>query len=103
MKTEAKTRALKKYEGKAHLLIGKDSVVRAHAPENKVTVTYLAALTGKDGKTTQTGLVCVAAADTVVTAADLKEHTIYFGSAAAEEKSAAAVKILKELGLNPPD
>ena len=93
---------LKKSGGKAHLVIGKDSVVRTTAPDNKLTVTHLAALTGKDGKTTQTGLVVVAAADKALTAADLKEHTIYFGSPAAEEKHAAAVKILKELGLDLP-
>ncbi len=100
--SESLAGALKKSEGKAHLLIGKDSVMRATAPANKVEVTYLAALTGKDGKTTQTGLVCVAAADKAVTPVDLKEHTIYFGSAAAEEKSAAAVRILKEFGLDVP-
>ncbi len=100
--SESLAGALKKSEGRAHLLIGKDSVIRAHARESKVTVAYLAALTGQDGKTTQTGLVCVAAADPAVTAADLKDHTIYFGSPAAEEKSAAAVQVLQELGLNLP-
>ena len=94
--------ALKKSGAKAHLVIGKDSVVRATAPGNKLTVTYLAALTGKDGKTTQTGLVCVAATDKAVTPTDLKEYTIYFGNPAAEEKSAAAVKALKEFGLEVP-
>jgi ABC-type phosphate/phosphonate transport system substrate-binding protein len=95
--------ALKKSGGKGHLVIGKDSVVRTTAPDNKVAVTHLAALTGKDGKTTQTGLICVAAADKAITAADLKGYTIYFGSAAAEEKSAAAVKALKEFGLDLPE
>ncbi len=94
--------ALKKSNGKGDLLIGKDSVVRAHAPDSKVKVTYLAALTGKDGKTTQTGLVVVAAADKAVVAADLKDHTIYFGSPSAEEKHAAAIKTLKEFGLALP-
>ncbi|MBP3956939.1 PhnD/SsuA/transferrin family substrate-binding protein [Gemmata sp. G18] len=93
---------LKKSSGKAHLVIGKDSVVRTTAPGNKLAVTYLAALTGKDGKTTQTGLVCVAAIDKAVTPVDLKEHTIYFGNPAAEEKSAAAVKALKDFGLEVP-
>jgi hypothetical protein len=95
--------ALKKSGGKAHLVIGKDSVVRTTAPSNKLTVARLAALTGKDGKTTQTGLVCVAAADKAITPADLKGYTIYFGSAAAEEKSAAAVKMFKEFGLELPE
>jgi ABC-type phosphate/phosphonate transport system substrate-binding protein len=101
--SESLAGALKKAGGKAHLVIGKDSVVRATAPDSKVTVTHLAALTGKDGKTTQTGLICVAAADKAITPADLKGYTIYFGSAAAEEKSAAAVKALKEFGLEVPE
>lgn len=100
--SESLAGALKKSGGKAHVIIGKDSVVRVTSGQNKLDVTYLAALTGKDGKTTQTGLVCVAAADKAITPADLKEHTIYFGSPAAEEKSAAAVKALKEFGLEPP-
>lgn len=100
--SESLAGALKKSEGKAHVVIGKDSVIRATAPASKVEVTYLAALTGKDGKTTQTGLVCVAATDKAITPTDLKEHTIYFGNPAAEEKSAAAVKVLKEFGLELP-
>lgn len=94
--------ALKKSEDKGDLLIGKDAVIRALAPESKLKVTHLAALTGRDGKTTQTGLVVVAAADKAVLATDLKEHTIYFGSPAAEEKHAAAIKTLKEFGLALP-
>lgn len=94
--------ALKKSGNRAHLVIGKDSVIRTTAPDNKLTVTHVAALTGKDGKTTQTGLVCVAAADKALTAPDLKGYTIYFGAPAAEEKSAAAVKALKDLGLELP-
>lgn len=94
--------ALKKSAGKADLLIGKDSVVRATSPESKVTVTHLAALAGKDGKTTQTGLICVAAADKALTPADLKGYTIYFGTADAEEKNGAAVKIFKDFGVELP-
>lgn len=94
--------ALQKSGGKGDLLIGKDAVIRALAPDSRLKVTHLAALTGKDGKTTQTGLVVVAAADKAVLAADLKDHTIYFGSPAAEEKHAAALKTLKEFGLVLP-
>jgi ABC-type phosphate/phosphonate transport system substrate-binding protein len=101
--SESLAGALKKSGNRAHLVIGKDSVIRTTAPDNKVTATHLEALTGKDGKTTQTGLICVAAADKAITAVDLKGYTIYFGSAAAEEKSAAAVKALKELGLDLPE
>jgi ABC-type phosphate/phosphonate transport system substrate-binding protein len=92
----------KKTSGKADLIIGKDSVVRAEAATNKFTVTHLVCLSGKDGKTTQTGLICVAAADKALTAADLKDYTIYFGTADAEEKHGAVLKMLKELGLTVP-
>ena len=92
----------KKTGGKADLVIGKDSVIRAAAPENKVTVTHLAALAGKDGKTTQTGLICVYATDKALTPADLKGYTIYFGTSDAEEKSGAAVTIFKDFGVELP-
>ena len=76
----------KKTGGKADLVIGKDSVVRFEAAAQKITVTHLACLTGKDGKTTQTGLICVAAADKALTASDLKSYRILFGTSDAEEK-----------------
>jgi ABC-type phosphate/phosphonate transport system substrate-binding protein len=93
----------KKTNGKCDLVIGKDSVVRAHGPESKFTVTHLAALEGKDGKTTQTGYVCVAAADKAITPDDLKGYTILFGSQAAEEKHAAAIRLIKESGVELPE
>src|SRR5690606_7068425 len=40
----------------ADIIIGKDSVVRGHAKTLKLKVEPLASLTGKDGKTTMTGL-----------------------------------------------
>ena len=94
---------LKKTGGKADLIIGKDSVVRATAPQQKLTVTHLAALTGTDGKTTQTGLVCVAGTDKTLSASDLGGHRILFGPAPADEKHAAAVALLKELGVKLPE
>ncbi len=92
----------KKTGGRADLIIGKDSVTRAAAPENKVAVTHLAALAGKDGKTTQTGLICVYATDKAVIPADLKGYTIYFGTTDAEEKSGAAVTLFKDFGVELP-
>jgi ABC-type phosphate/phosphonate transport system substrate-binding protein len=94
--------ALQKSEGKADLIVGKDSMVRAEAAEAKLDVTHLACLTGQDGKTTQTGLVCVARDDKALSAADLKDHKILFGPAKAEEKHAAALLLLKELGVPAP-
>src|SRR5687767_13529571 len=45
--SESLAGAMKKSGGKAHLVIGKDSVIRTTAPDSKVKVTHLAALTGK--------------------------------------------------------
>lgn len=89
----------KKTSGKADLIIGKDSVVRAEAAGQKLTVSPVASLSGKDGKTTQTGLICVAKNDKALTAGDLTGYRIVFGPAEAEEKHGAALKVLKELGV----
>src|SRR2546430_16649452 len=43
-------KALKKSDGKADLVVGKDSVTRAEAAANKLAVAAVAALTGLDGK-----------------------------------------------------
>src|SRR5207237_1232034 len=54
--SETLTAALKKKaDGKADLIIGKDSVVRAETKANGIRATAVASLSGKDGKTTQTG------------------------------------------------
>jgi ABC-type phosphate/phosphonate transport system substrate-binding protein len=94
--------ALKKTGGKADLVVGKDSMMRAEAAAQKLSLTHLAALTGLDGKTTQTGLICVAGTDKVLTAGDLAGYEIHFGPAAAEEKHGAAVALLKDLGVAVP-
>lgn len=93
----------KKTGGKADLIIGKDAVVRATAAAQKLNVTYLAALTGTDGKTTQTGLICVAGTDKALTASDLGGHRILFGPAPSEEKHAAALAVFKDLGVKLPE
>jgi ABC-type phosphate/phosphonate transport system substrate-binding protein len=92
----------KKTNGKADIVIGKDSVIRAAAAANKLTVTHLACLTGKDGKTTQTGLVCVARDDKALTIGDLKGYKVLFGPVEAEEKHGAAAKLFKELEVELP-
>lgn len=91
--------ATKKADGKADVIVGKESVVRAQAAELKLTAVPLAALTDKDGKTTQTGLVVVAGKDPAVSAADLKGYKVYFGEASADEKHAAARTLFKDLGV----
>lgn len=101
--SETLTAALqKKTDGKVDLVIGKDSVVKAEAQRNKVGVTYVAALTGKDGLTTQTGLVVVAGTDPALTVESLKGYRIVFGPADAEEKHGAALALFKDLGVPVP-
>lgn len=93
---------VKKSNGEADIIIGKESVVRFEAKENKLDVAPVASLTGKDGKTTMTGLVVVAAKDPALSAADLKGYSIIFGEPSADEKHAAAVTLMKDLGVALP-
>lgn len=85
----------KKSGGKADLIFGKCSVVQHEARANNLSVAPIAALSGKDGKTTQTGLIVVAAKDAALAVEDLKDHRIYFGPEDCEEKHAAALALLK--------
>lgn len=101
--SESLTNALvKKTGGKADVIIGKDSIVRAEAKGNKVEVTHVAGLTGKDGVTTQKGLVVVAKGDSAKSVEDLKGYAIIFGPAEADEKHGAAMALLKDLGVSVP-
>jgi ABC-type phosphate/phosphonate transport system substrate-binding protein len=93
----------KKSDGKADLIVGKESVVRHEAKANKLGVRPVAALSGKDGKTTQTGLVVVAAKDPALTAADLTGYKVIFGEVSADEKHAAALALFKDLGVKLPE
>jgi ABC-type phosphate/phosphonate transport system substrate-binding protein len=86
----------KKSEGKADLIIGKDSVVRHGAKAASIAVQPVASLTGKDGKTTQTGLVVVAARDPALLVSDLKGYRLLFGPDDCEEKHGAAFRLLKD-------
>jgi ABC-type phosphate/phosphonate transport system substrate-binding protein len=87
----------KKSDGKADIIIGKESVVRHETKENKIAATPIASLSGKDGKTTMTGLVVVAAKDSALSAADLKGYRIIFGEPSADEKHTAPMALLKDL------
>ena len=93
----------KKTQGKADLIIGKYSVVLAGAKKHNLKVHAVAALTGKDGATTQTGLVVVPAKDPALTVADLKGYRIIFGPEECDEKHAAALELLKENGVTPKE
>lgn len=98
------TSALKiKTAGKADVIVGKDSVVRAGAKANKLDVVPVASLTDKEGKTTQTGLWVVAGKDPALSVADIKGYDLIFGFEDAAEKYSAALALLKEFEVKVPD
>lgn len=102
--SESLTHALKeKTNGQADLIIGKHSVVLTDAKESSLKLKPVAALTGKDGQTTQTGLFVVRSADSAQSAADLAGYRIFFGPAECDEKSAAPMQLLKESGVTLAD
>ncbi|QDU86892.1 outer membrane biogenesis protein BamB [Pirellulimonas nuda] len=84
------------------IVVGKDSVARADAKALGMKVTALARLTGKDGSTTQTGLIVVRSADPAKKASDLKGYRILFGPAECSEKHAAPLALLESAGVAVP-
>jgi hypothetical protein len=72
------------------VVIGKRSVVEADAARLGLDVVPIAALAGRDGLTTQRGLVVVRGDDPARTVADLEQHRILLGPADCDEKHAAA-------------
>jgi ABC-type phosphate/phosphonate transport system substrate-binding protein len=93
---------LKKTGGKADIVIGKESVIRHDGKAAGHKLTPLLSLTGKDGKTTQTGLIVVADGDKALTTEDLGGYKILFGPAVADEKHSAALALLRESKVTPP-
>ncbi len=89
-------------EGKADLVIGKYSVVLADTAKNKLAAAPLAMLTGKDGSTSQTGLIVVPSGDPAQSVADLRDCRLIFGPAECDEKHQAALAMLKKHGIAPP-
>lgn len=80
---------------KADIIIGKDSVIRFDSQRISETVQAVAHLSGKDGKTTQTGLIVVRKDDPAQSVKDLNQYRIFFGPSDCDEKHAAALKLLK--------
>ena len=100
---EALETALKeKTQGRADLVIGKDSVVRWDAKSQGIKVTPIARLTGKDGSTTQNGLFVVSRDDPAKSVKDLKGYRILFGPVECDEKHKAALAALSEAQVPAP-
>lgn len=85
-----------------HLIIGKDSVVRAQGEKHKYEPSLLARLVGKDGNVNQTGLIVVRSADPAKKLSDLNGYRILFGPPECDEKFAAARELLEEAGVDMP-
>lgn len=98
----ALSKALKETKGKADLIIGKDSVVRSDAAEAKIELSALGHLTDQSGSTKQRGLIVVAADDPAQKVRDLAGYDVIFGPQDCEEKHAAALKLLKSVGVTIP-
>lgn len=91
-------------EGGFDLVIGKRSVIESDARRLGLDVVPVAALAGKDGLTTQRGLVIVRGDDPAQAVADLKAHRIMLGPADCAEKHAAARTLFAAHGIQlPPD
>lgn len=85
------------------IIIGKSSVVHAQAKLNNLEIAPIARLTGKNGGTDQFGLIVVRNDSTAKTTQDLSGYRILFGPADCDEKSAAAVALLKDSGVPLPE
>ena len=91
-----------KTKGRAHIIIGKDSVVVDDCKLAKMKPFRLAALTDKKGLTTQTGLIVVRSSASAKDVKDLAGYRILFGPANCQEKYDAPLAMLKAAGIPLP-
>ncbi|MCA9050616.1 MAG: PhnD/SsuA/transferrin family substrate-binding protein [Planctomycetaceae bacterium] len=94
--------AVEKAGRQPDFIVGKDSVVRADGVREKMKLSPVLRLTDRDGRTTQRGLIVVNRDDPARSVADLDGYTIIFGKPDADEKHAAAIRLLKENGVAVP-
>ena len=88
-----------KSDGRADIIIGKDSVVRSDAARGKLAVAPVASLTDMKGSTKQKGLFVVRASSPVSSLIDIENYQILFGPEECDEKWAAPRAALKELDI----
>ncbi|MEO1614834.1 MAG: PQQ-binding-like beta-propeller repeat protein [Planctomycetota bacterium] len=88
--------ALKETDGAADLVVGKHSVVVSDGKSTGLGLQPVTQLTGKDGGTTQHGLIVVRSADPAQDVPSLAGYDFLFGPDEAEEKSGAAMKLLEK-------
>ncbi|MEM6468111.1 MAG: PhnD/SsuA/transferrin family substrate-binding protein [Planctomycetota bacterium] len=94
--------ALEKTDGRADIVIGKQSVVAADMLSTKLKAKPMFRLTDKSGSTEQYGMIVVGKDDPAKEVSDLEGYTIIFGPAEAEEKSGAAMALLQSAGIVIP-
>lgn len=92
--SESLVKAAKETGGPTQLVIGKHSVVLHDAAKLNRTFEPIAALTGSDGETTQSGLLVVRTEDAAQSVKDLAGYRIFFGPEDCDEKSAVIVDLL---------
>ncbi|MFO1065680.1 MAG: PhnD/SsuA/transferrin family substrate-binding protein [Pirellulales bacterium] len=86
-----------KSEGRADIVIGKDSVVRSDAKRSKIAVNPIASLTDTKGSTRQRGLFVVRSSGKASSLVDIENFTVLWGPEDCDEKWAAPRAKLKEL------
>lgn len=84
----------------AHIIIGKDSVIRSDAAELDMKPIAVARLSGKEGTLTQTGLIVVRSSDSAKKVSDLDGYRILYGPAECDEKFAAPRALLASAGID---
>jgi ABC-type phosphate/phosphonate transport system substrate-binding protein len=89
--------------GKATIVIGKDSVVRADAKKSKLELTPVAQLTDMAGSVMQHGLFVVRKADKAASLLDIDGYKVLWGPDDCEEKAGAPKAKLKELEISFSD
>lgn len=92
--------ALRRTDGKAHLVIGKDAMVRADADKAALPVRRLASLTDRAGRVTLRGVFLVPAQSGIASWRDLAGKRVSLGPVEDEEAHAAARAVLKEQHLD---
>lgn len=90
-------------KGQAHLVIGKDSVVRHDAKNSRRDLLPIAQLTDMQGSVMQRGLFVVLKDDPAATLLDVEGYSILWGPEDCDEKSAAPRRTLQELELEVVD
>jgi ABC-type phosphate/phosphonate transport system substrate-binding protein len=90
--------------GQADLFIGQESTIRLQlAATTDLRAIPVAALTGKDGTSSFTGLIVVAAADPANSAGDLKGYRFLFGPPDADERYSSILNLLTDLSVPVPE